>query len=306
MILITALLVTFAGGIVMAVQSPTNTVLSKYIGNMQSTMLNFLVGLGILTIGVLLIGSGDLSRVTEAEPWMLFGGLYGVSIVLSITYVVPVLGVAMTLTIIMLGQLIMGAVIDAFGWLRCEVIPITPLRVFGCLIIACGILMVYRGRKSGSVGKIDRAYIRAAAVMFVTGLVSAMQSPTNVALSGIIGTIEASLINFLVGTIAIFLILMIRTKGRPLRGAQTRGIRPWMLIGGLYGATSVFINVLVTPHLGVTLMIAANTFGQLGGAMVIDSRGLLRTEKISLSIWRLIGSLLVLAGVILVSITKAL
>ena len=298
------ILLAIVSGLCMAFQSPTNATLSRHIGNLQATLVSFGGGTVCLAVLMLIVGNGDLSNVAQASWWHLMGGVYGVCIVLAITYAIPRLGAALTSTILMLGQISTGAVLDTFGLMELEAVPLAPGRVVGCLIVLVGIILVYIGKRKQETGK-TYGKGTAAVVIFLAlaGVTGAMQSPTNTALASHIGNIEASFMSFFTGTIVIFVIAFAATKGHLLKGRKS-GIEWWMIIGGTYGAAVVFINIVAIPHLGSAFLLIATMLGQLTGGMLVDSFGLLRTNKIKANSWRWIGMAVIAVGVVIVALTK--
>ncbi len=291
-------------GLCTAFQSPTNATLSRHIGNQQATCVSFAGGTVCLAVLMLLIGTGDLGNIIYAQWWQLLGGIYGVAIVLAITYGIPRLGAALTTTILMLGQIATGAVLDTFGLINLPRVPLETARIIGCLVVLAGVIIVYIGKRKQEAGK---AYGKGTAVVVVflilAGVGGAVQAPTNNSLAQYIGTIEASFVSFLGGFICIFIITLIMTKGHLLRNRQS-GVRWWMLTGGVYGAAVVFINLVAVPHLGSAVLLIATMLGQLTGGMLIDSFGLLRTNKIKANSWRWAGMAIIAVGVIIIALSK--
>lgn len=298
------LILAMISGLCMAFQSPTNATLSRYAGHMQATCISFGGGAVCLAILVLLIGEGDLSQITEAPWWNFLGGIYGVSIVLIITYAIPKLGAALTSTILMLGQIITGTILDTFGLLQLEAVPLAPARVAGGLIVLAGIVLVYIGKRKLENGS---TYGKGASAMMIllllAGTAGAVQTPTNNVLAMHVGRIEASFVNFLVGFVAIFVIALMTTKGHLLQN-KNEGAQWWMMTGGIYGAAVVFINLVSIPFLGSTVLQIATMLGQLAGGMLVDSFGLLRTNKIKANSWRWAGMAIIAVGVIVVTLSK--
>lgn len=301
-----SLVLAAIGGLTMAVQSPTNAELSRHIGNYQASVVSFGGGTLLLLIAILIDGNGTLSNIGEASWWQYLGGVYGAFIVLMVTFGAPVLGIALTLTFNMLGQMVMGMTIDQFGLFLVEASPVSFIRIIGCLAVGLGIVLVYIGKiKQG--GKNDNKSAKApiiAFLCFLSGMGSAVQSPTNVALATHIGKVDASFISFLGGFIVLLIACLIVNKGKfqTMRGV---GIKPWMVIGGSYGVVLVVFNIIATPYLGVALVVAAAMFGQLGGAIVVDACGLLKSPKIKMNAWRYLGVAAIAIGVILVTIARS-
>lgn len=310
-----AIAMASGAGLAMAVQSPTNGSLGTRIGVHRATVVNFLGGEIVLALAVTLFGTGDLSRLAVVPRWQLLGGVYGIAVVLAVSAATPVLGVALTLTAVMLGQLTGGMVIDAFGWFETQRQPLGALRVLGCLATLAGIVFVYvsrQGLQKGIGGQADAPFradgtaLRLLALVFGSGVLSAIQSPTNAALVRHIGSLEAPLVNFTVGLVlalAVEVIVSLAHGERVLPSAkQFEGTSPWQYVGGLYGVAIVILAVKSTPVIGVGLMVTCQMLGQLGGGMVIDGFGLLRTPRVRMDGWRIAGVCAIALGIALVAL----
>lgn len=288
----------------MAIQSPVNATLSRYAGHMQATIVSFGGGALILGAMVLAIGTGDLSNIVEAQWWQVIGGVYGVYIVLMITYSIPRLGAALTSTVLTLGQLITAAILDTFGLMGLPKTELEPARVGGILVVLAGVILVYIGKRKQEQRKgFDKDGLILIMLMALGGVAGAIQAPTNNALAAHVGTVEASFVSLTGGFLAILVVALIKTKGHLLKDKK-EGIEGWMLTGGIFGAAVVFINLTAIAVLGSTILQICTMLGQLSGGMAIDSFGLLRTNKIKANGWRWAGMLIIAIGVIIVALTK--
>ena len=298
------LVLAIVSGLCMAFQSPTNATLSRHVGNLQATSISFGGGAICLLVLTLIIGTGDLSQIGDAPIWQLFGGLYGVCIVLAITYAIPRLGAALSSTILLLGQIGMGAVIDTFGLLQLDAVPLETGRVIGILSVLVGIVFVYIGKKKQESEKTyGKEIIIVVIFTFLAGVCGAIQAPTNQALSGHVGNLEASFICFTVGFLLSLVITLFATKGH-LASSFKGGVEWWMLLGGVYGAAIVFINMTAVVHLGSAFLMICVMLGQLGGGMLVDSFGLLKTAKIKMNSWRWAGMAVIAIGVVIVAVSQ--
>jgi len=136
-------------------------------------------------------------------------------------------------------------------------------------------------------------------LVFVAGGLLALQAPTNALLSRAGGSpILAALISFAVGTIAL-LVAWLSGANRP--GAAPFATLPWYAwMGGLYGACFVAIAAYGAPRIGLASLITIGIAGQIAMALLLDHLGAIGLPREPLSMGRILGALLVVAGVVLV------
>ena len=114
------------------------------------------------------------------------------------------------------------------------------------------------------------------------------------------GAVFAALMNFLVG--AIILGVMCVVSGEKWSSVlKLDSIAPWQLAGGLLGAVFVFGTTFIAPRIGVATMLSLVIAGQILASLVFDRIGILGLVERELSTPRLIGAVLVIAGVLLVN-----
>lgn len=304
-----ALILVICGGIATGIQTPTNVSVGNMVGPLGSGLVNFTGGFLTITLAVLLFGSGDLSAALDAPWWQIIGGAYGVVIVLAGIVASPVLGVALFTTLLMVGQLGMGMVVDAFGLFGAAVHPPTIGRVLGFLVVLVGILFIYRGKRAGSDASSSSAKRAtsgqtAFAILFslIGGASVSCQVPTNASLAVSTGTLEGAMVSFAGGLLIMLVVCLVAQRGK-LR--YPHGAKPWQLVGGVYGAFLVVCNMVASIYLGVGLAVAAALLGTVSIALVIDTRGWLHATKIPLNGWRLGGVLLVACGILIACVFSA-
>jgi transporter family-2 protein len=82
---------------------------------------------------------------TRALPWYAWlGGVYGACFVVAAAGGVPRLGVAMTITLMVGGQLLISLFLDHFGALGVPRQPLNLGRVAGVGLVLAGVLLVRR------------------------------------------------------------------------------------------------------------------------------------------------------------------
>ena len=132
----------------------------------------------------------------------------------------------------------------------------------------------------------------------LAGVGVAVQSPTNAGLARTGGSVLlAALISFTVGTAAV-LTAWVVTDRTPL--ASVRSAPGWMWVGGLYGAFFVAAVAYATPRLGLASTLTITIGSQLATALLLDHFGLLGLDVRPISLVRVAGIGLVIAGVLLV------
>lgn len=135
---------------------------------------------------------------------------------------------------------------------------------------------------------------------FVAGLLLTVQVGLNAALRNVFGNPGiAALANFMVGTVGLFVYLLFTRADWPGRAALS-GAPAWAWLGGLLGAFYVASSVVVGLRLGAAALLALTVFGQLVASLVVDNYGWLGFPQHPLTMARIAGAVLLLAGVILV------
>lgn len=131
-------------GLLFGLQSPINALLSRSVGAVEGSFLSFLGGTLALGVLVLTMGKGSLAGAASVPPWQLAGGLLGALVVLNTILCVPHIGVLPTLMAMILGNLIMGCVIDHLGWFGIPVAAFTWRRLLGVLLVLLGLLIAFK------------------------------------------------------------------------------------------------------------------------------------------------------------------
>ena len=142
----------------------------------------------------------------------------------------------------------------------------------------------------------DRGLALAATVL--AGGMIALQVPINSGLGKAIGTFAAAAGSFTLGTISLVGIAAL-TGGFGQLG-EVRGLAWYYLIGGVLGAVYVTTALVAVRTLGGGGVTAATIAGQLSMSLAIDRLGILGLEQRPLSLGRVIGVALLVAGTFLV------
>lgn len=144
----------------------------------------------------------------------------------------------------------------------------------------------------------DRTGVAALATVAVGGFI-ALQAPINSMLGRTVGTFAAASVSFVVGTVVLVAITITVGGGFGDVG-EAGGLPPVYLMGGLLGAAYVTTVLLTVRTLGAGGVTAATIAGQLTASVVIDRAGALGLDERPITPGRLLGIVLLAAGVFLV------
>lgn len=135
---------------------------------------------------------------------------------------------------------------------------------------------------------------------FVVGALLPLQVGVNAQLREPLGhPLMAALANFVVGTVALALLLLalrVRWPG----AAQLMAPPLYLWCGGLLGALYIVSTVLLGPRLGAATLLALVVAGQMLASLVFDHYGLAGFEPHPVNPWRLLGVALLIGGVTLI------
>lgn len=129
----------------MPTQAATNNKMALVVDSpILSAFISFFVGTIALFVYVLISGVplGNLASAKGAPAIAWISGLLGAFFVTAAVALVPRLGVAMTFSLIIAGQMIVTLIIDHFGLLGLPVREVTLARIGGMLLISAGVIMI--------------------------------------------------------------------------------------------------------------------------------------------------------------------
>lgn len=139
------MVLALVAGAMMPTQAATNNKMAVTVGSpIFAAFLSFLVGTVLLLAATLFsgLGSASFTAVTQA-PWAAWlGGFLGACFVTAAVLLVPRLGVAMTFSLFVAGQLLMSLIIDHYGLLGVEIKEISLPRAVGIVLITAGVVLI--------------------------------------------------------------------------------------------------------------------------------------------------------------------
>ncbi|MBE7014698.1 MAG: DMT family transporter [Ruminococcaceae bacterium] len=128
-------------GAAMSVQGVFNTRLSEKIGLFESNTIVQGSAFLIALIVMLIFGKGDITKVGEVNKLYLFGGIIGFVITLTVMLAIKNLSPTVAISVILIAQLLVAAIIDAFGLFGSEKVPFTLTKYIGIGLMIAGVII---------------------------------------------------------------------------------------------------------------------------------------------------------------------
>ena len=144
------------------------------------------------------------------------------------------------------------------------------------------------------------AFVAAVTAALLAGTALAAQPGVNGALAKRTRfPLHASLVSFLIGTVALAVVCLVWTRSLP-RWGDMRGTPAWVLSGGLLGAVVVTASLIIGPRVGATTWLALLVVCQLVASVALDHYGWAGYAVHPVNPLRIAGVLLLAVGVVLV------
>jgi transporter family-2 protein len=89
-------------------------------------------------------GGGKLGEWRSVPWYALAAGVFGLVVISAISFTIPKIGVAATVTLIVAGQLTLAAILDHFGWLGADVRHLDVSRLIGIAVLFLGVWLIVR------------------------------------------------------------------------------------------------------------------------------------------------------------------
>lgn len=129
-------------GAAMSFQGVLNTRLSEKIGLYESNAVVQGTAFLLSLLAVRILGKGSLGEIGAVNKIYLLGGVLG--IVITITVMLSMQGLSPTtaVSVILISQLAVAALIDAFGWFETEKVPFGFTEYIGLALMIAGVILL--------------------------------------------------------------------------------------------------------------------------------------------------------------------
>ncbi|MGP9781693.1 DMT family transporter [Glutamicibacter sp. AOP12-B1-11] len=301
------LLIAVATGLLMPIQSRVNGALGVELGDaVAAALVSFLVGLVALTIIHLVVpgarrAARSVPRVIRERQfpwWYLAAGAVGGFVVVSQSAAVPLVGVALFTVSLVTGQTVGSMIVDRIGFGPAGPRKISALRLAGAALTVIGVIWAVSPRINTDIEL--TTLLLPMIFSLVVGILMGFQSASNGVQAQAYGTpITATLMNFVVGSLMLAVILLVRLPAVSPLGAPPS--QWWFYVGGLLGCVFIGVSAFMVKHLGVLFTGLCMICGQLLGSLLMDL--LVPTDGSQISFATVAGTVLTLLAVALASVS---
>lgn len=137
----TGFIFAIIAGAAMSVQGVMNTRLGEKIGLYESNTVVQGIAFLLSLLLMRMLGKGNLKEIADVNKFYLLGGLLGTVITVTVMSAMDKLSPAIAVSVILISQLLVAALIDAFGIMDSEKVAFTWNKYTGLLLMTGGMLL---------------------------------------------------------------------------------------------------------------------------------------------------------------------
>ena len=128
-------------GMAMSVQGVMNTRLSEGVGTMWSNAFVQVTAAVLSLLALIFYRDGSIAALGETNKLYWFGGVFGLIITITVMLGIRSLSPTVSISIILISQLTVAALIDAFGLMGSEKIAFGWTKYAGLALMVGGVLL---------------------------------------------------------------------------------------------------------------------------------------------------------------------
>ena len=304
-----SIILGFLAGVGLPIQTSVNTRLRKKVGSpYNASLVSFVVALLFLSALLLITGQGlhiPLAQLLNEPAWIWIGGICGLVFLTGNILLFSKLGGVQTVVLPVLGQILMGLIIDNFGLFYSQKTPLSVFRIAGAVIVILGVVLVSMAKENKTASeKLQKSESTTLWIWRAFGIFAGMLSATQIAVNGYLGKvvgspIKASAISFTVGIIflAIICIVLHFKNGKSESFKNESAKNPWwMWIGGILGGLYILANVYLSRIVGTGMTVIILLIGSTTGGILVDHFGMFESPKKPINAQKILGVLIMILG----------
>lgn len=293
-------------GFGLPLQTGINTKLNQKLNSpYNASCISFIIAF-IFLVALLFITKQSFyfpwGKILQEPLWIWSGGICGVIFLTGNIILFTKLGAVQTVIFPVLGQILMGIIIDNFGLFYAPQIDLTLLRLIGAILVLLGVIIVVLTKKTNDLIIIpQRQHLLFWQLLgIITGMLSTIQTAVNGHLGIIVASpIKAAVISFVIGIILLVIICIFtfNKKKTTINLPPMKKHYPcWIWFGGILGGLFVMTNAYLSNIIGTGMTIISILIGSTSGGLIVDHFGLLGSTKKPINIQKILGIIIMLIG----------
>ena len=142
--LIPVVFIGLMSGIAVGLQSPLASMITQRLGMLESIFIIHIGGAILIAIPLIFVGGGNLGNWRSLPWYALLAGSMGLIVVGGVSLMIPRVGVATSITLIIAGQLVISSILDHYGLLGVDIRHMDAPRILGLVIVFIGAWLTVR------------------------------------------------------------------------------------------------------------------------------------------------------------------
>lgn len=139
--LIWGIVLSIIAGMAMSVQGVMNTRLGEGIGNMEANAFVQGTAFALAMLALLFYRQGSFAQLGSVSKLYWLGGALGLVITITVMLGIKSLGTTLAISVILISQLLVAALIDAFGLMGSEKVAFDWTKYCGLALMLGGVLL---------------------------------------------------------------------------------------------------------------------------------------------------------------------
>lgn len=307
-------IIAAAAGLATTMQASANAETRRLIKSPYLVAaINFIVSIAVLVVIIAAVWHNfymPLSEVTKYPPWIWVGGACGPVVIMTNSLCIPKLGSARQMMLASTAQVLVGLMIDQFGLFGQQQISMNVARALGAMLVIGGIFVsaIDKNAQKGKGNEKNLAIYILLAI--VNGAAASVQVAANGTLNNVVDNFaKTALISMIIGllTTTVLMIAIAVIRGRSAifeegGSFEKVGFSRFMIYGGTLAVIVVGGNAIAANILGTGLVNIMNLAGMMATSLVIDATGFLGIEKKAVTVAKVVGMIMIVAGTAIISL----
>jgi len=137
----TGIIFSIIAGMAMSIQGVMNTRLGEHIGLMESNAFVQCTAAVLSLLALVFYRTGSFAEIGSAPKFYLLGGLFGLIITVTVMLGIKNLSPTVSISVILISQLLVAAIIDYFGLMGSEKLPFGWMKFAGLALMIGGVVL---------------------------------------------------------------------------------------------------------------------------------------------------------------------